>query len=288
MSVRVTCPACDTTMTVSDEKRGSKVRCKECDKSIPVPEESRGKKQRDEEAAIQDSRKLKVKSANRKSSADDDDEGDDDRPVKMKGKPAKSGFPVLLLVGEIAAILLICVAGVGGVGALVFWPRSPADAKPAAVAEARDPIRGDVAPILRGDDAGKPINANPNIPANEKPVNVPKVLPPIVDPNAGKPLPDQIAPDAVTRVKKATVYLRVTMPLGEVSEGSGFLAVDPGLVVTNAHVVGMLKAKSQLPKNVQVVLNSGLPDEKALTGQVLGVDRNSDLAIVRIPEQGLP
>ena len=45
-------------------------------------------------------------------------------------------------------------------------------------------------------------------------------------------------------VRRATVYLRVTLPDGEVVQGSGFFAVTRGLVLTNAHVLGMLRPRA--------------------------------------------
>src|SRR5690242_7398694 len=78
------------------------------------------------------------------------------------------------------------------------------------------------------------------------------------------------------------------MPNGQVAEGSGFFVFEPGLIVTNAHVLGMLQKKSQPPNNVQVVVNSGEANEVTFNGQVLGVDRDSDLAVVRVEGRNLP
>src|SRR5207237_8621693 len=96
---------------------------------------------------------------------------------------------------------------------------------------------------------------------------------PTIEPNDGKPLPDQMRPEVVKRAIQATVYLKVTMPSGQVSEGSGFFAMESGIVITNAHVLGMLHASSRAPKHVQVVVNSGEANERQFVGDVLGVDR---------------
>lgn len=80
-----------------------------------------------------------------------------------------------------------------------------------------------------------------------------------------------------SRVADATVTLHVTVAgeQGEVmsGEGSGFV-VDAfaGLVVTNAHVV-------KEAKTVRVLFY----DRREEIGKVLGVDRQTDLAVVRIP-----
>ena len=94
----------------------------------------------------------------------------------------------------------------------------------------------------------------------------------------------------VGKVKKATAYLRVTMGNGQVAQGSGFFAAEPGLVFTNAHVVGMLGNASGLPNKIEVVVHSGEPDEFTRVGQVLGVDRINDLGLIRVEgaRRGLP
>ena len=46
--------------------------------------------------------------------------------------------------------------------------------------------------------------------------------------------------EVVKKVKHSTVYLRVELPDGDVAQGSGFFGGEPGIVVTNAHVLGML------------------------------------------------
>jgi S1-C subfamily serine protease len=91
----------------------------------------------------------------------------------------------------------------------------------------------------------------------------------------------QLAPEVLQRVKQATVYLRVTSDDGRVFQGSGFFGVEPGVVLTNAHVIGMLEPESRPPRQIDGTLNGGQADEKKITCQVLGVDRTSDLAVLR-------
>jgi S1-C subfamily serine protease len=90
------------------------------------------------------------------------------------------------------------------------------------------------------------------------------------------------------RVKGATVYLRVTLPNGQVAQGSGFFGIEKNIVLTNAHVLGMLEADSRRPQKIEVVLHSGTKRERALLGQVLGVDRSTDLAVLRVSGEDLP
>ncbi|HWY88468.1 MAG TPA: serine protease, partial [Gemmataceae bacterium] len=96
--------------------------------------------------------------------------------------------------------------------------------------------------------------------------------------------PSAIEPASTNKVKKATVYLHVVNSQGQTAEGSGFFALEPGIVLTNAHVVGMLEANSKPPKKIEVVLHSGQADEVTLAGQVIGVDRDNDLAMLRVQE----
>jgi S1-C subfamily serine protease len=177
--------------------------------------------------------------------------------------------------------LLLCLVGVVGLPAyFLLWKSKPDAALQKAEDQQARADRKD--PGNRNEDQkNKNEDPNPNPKKNPDPL-------PVVDPNAGKPLPDQIPPELVPRIKQATAYLRVTMPSGQVAEGSGFFAMEPGIVVTNAHVLGMLQAKSQVPRNVQVVVNSGQANEKQIIGTVLGVDRASDLAVVRVNDNNLP
>jgi len=280
-------------MSVSDSKRGGKVRCDECDKSIYVPDD-------DDDDAIQDSRAVKLKAAsNRRRDADDDEDDDEDDGPRSKTKAAKKGLPIFLLLGGGVAvvILMVLVGAIGVAGYFMLGARPDEDIRIAQ--DARDAEQNAIEPINRPDikiDDPNPNPPNPN-PGPEPEPNpfpgpgpdpnpIPKKNPnplPKVDPNPGQPLPGAIDPNQVIRVKQATAYLRVTMPNGQVAEGSGFFAVEPGIVITNAHVLGMLQASSKPPRQVEVTLNSGEPNQSKLIGQVLGVDRASDLAVVRVP-----
>ncbi len=95
-------------------------------------------------------------------------------------------------------------------------------------------------------------------------------------------LPANIDPSTTRKVKKATAYLRVKGRDGKEYQGSGFFAVEPGMVFTNAHVLGMLDASATIPPSVDVVVNSGEKDEFTRPATVLGADRDTDLAIVQV------
>ena len=98
----------------------------------------------------------------------------------------------------------------------------------------------------------------------------------------------QLDAAVLKKIKEATVYFRVTQADGSISQGSGFFGLAPGLVLTNAHVLGMLNADSRRPNRVEVVYRSGLPGSRTFVADILGVDRSSDLALLRVKGDGLP
>ena len=67
-----------------------------------------------------------------------------------------------------------------------------------------------------------------------------------------------------------------------VASGSGFFDGATGMVLTNAHVIGMLHADEPPPQKLDVVLQSGEKDEKTLPGRIVAVDRVSDLAVLAV------
>jgi S1-C subfamily serine protease len=92
----------------------------------------------------------------------------------------------------------------------------------------------------------------------------------------------------VKKTKAATVRLRVTLADGAVVQGSGFIAGSPNLVLTNAHVLGMLRDESRKPKKVEVIVHGGTANEKTYLARVLGVDNGSDLGVLYIGVKDLP
>jgi S1-C subfamily serine protease len=88
--------------------------------------------------------------------------------------------------------------------------------------------------------------------------------------------------EVLDRVKAATVYIRVTSTKGEISSGSGFFEESSHKVLTNAHVVGMLKPGAPQPRLVEVVRNSGGAGEVVYQARILAVDQTSDLAVLSV------
>jgi S1-C subfamily serine protease len=67
------------------------------------------------------------------------------------------------------------------------------------------------------------------------------------------------------------LVVKIELPDG--SFGSGFLYNDKGDVITNAHVVANAK-------DVKVIT----VDSKELTGEVIGISNDTDVAVVRVPD----
>ncbi len=239
-------------------------------------------------------------SPRRRSRARDEDDDDEDRPRRGKQeKKSGAGLIIGLAAGGGAVVLGVAVLLV------VLLTRGKSDsgnqqaaANPPAANPAQnnppkdEPLRGQNPP------------ANP--PADNNPaVNPPAANPPAVNPGDNKPAdpkpvePAQQTPfasngslskEVLSRVKQATLLIRVDMGTSGAS-GSGFLEAESGLVLTNAHVVGMLD-EDKKPKSIEVVLNSGLgpTKEKVFKATVVTVDKLSDLAVLKLGgnPQGLP
>jgi S1-C subfamily serine protease len=98
----------------------------------------------------------------------------------------------------------------------------------------------------------------------------------------------QLDPSVLNKVKAATVYFQVTLSDNRVVQGSGFFADEPGLIITNAHVLQMLDPESRKPAKIEVTVNSGTEKSRTLAAKVVGVDRGSDLALVRVEDRDPP
>jgi S1-C subfamily serine protease len=269
MAVRITCPSCKVSYPVDDEVRGKRILCIHCDRPLQVPAASA--KAAAPTAPVKAAppappapkhavQPARAKPAPRPVTAAEDE----DEPRVRRAAPPKGGISPLIFVGCGVVVLLVLVGGaVAVVGGAWLWGRSSDSvAKAPATTDGRGP--GD----KKGDAGGPP---DKKADAGD-------------EPGAG----GQLSKNVQTRVVNATVYLQVTQGDGRLAEGSGFLAYEPGLVLTNAHVVGMLKPDQDAPKQVSVVLYSGEPNERSLAGTVVGVDRSADLAVVRVAKDNLP
>jgi S1-C subfamily serine protease len=233
-------------------------------------------------------------------------------PARPASPPKRSKGRLLVILGAVAAACacLIAVPAALAVYYFVVVPARTVETQVIAAAatqpvvappqpEAPRPAPPPVTPPPETIPPPAPKAADPPMPsppAPERPINEPpapkppKADPPRADPPPRKnpPAADALSTDALVRVKRSTVYLRVTLPDGRVAEGSGFLTGAPGVVITNGHVVGMLSPEGRPPQKIEVVISSGTPQEKAYTGRLAQVDARDDLAAVLISGDDLP
>lgn len=75
------------------------------------------------------------------------------------------------------------------------------------------------------------------------------------------------------------------------SSGSGVLVDSAGYIMTNAHVVvGAVKIRVLVPlaKSPNTAQSPTIPATQILDARILGIDRESDLALLKVEAQGLP
>jgi 2-alkenal reductase len=121
--------------------------------------------------------------------------------------------------------------------------------------------------------------------ASEQPAAAPTVAPVVIDVPAGVDPEPEILRAVYRKVNPSVVKvvnLTAMTDLGNQSDellpqgqGSGFVWDASGLIVTNAHVV-------EGAREVQVVFS----DDRTASGEVLGIDGNSDLAVIEIDPSG--
>jgi S1-C subfamily serine protease len=190
---------------------------------------------------------------------------EDDEPEPTRG--GSHGALIAILAGGAVLFLALLAGGVY----LVVRPTS----KPKATeAEANPPVVTQLADVRPG------------------PVNVASIERPAAKPVAPAP-PPVIKDNAIAAVKASTVYIKCQHTAGR-SSGSGFFAGKPGYVVTNAHVIGQMQAQTREEamagpvQRIDVVINSGEPNERNFIAHVYGIDRVHDLAMLTIDGENLP
>lgn len=99
---------------------------------------------------------------------------------------------------------------------------------------------------------------------------------------------DAINSQVIGKVKVSTVMVLVTDASKTQLTGSGAFVGKPGVVLTNAHVLGMLDGDSRPPIRIDVVINSGEADSRTVPARLLGVDNRADLAAIKVEGEKLP
>jgi S1-C subfamily serine protease len=263
MAVHVVCPGCQHALQVAESVLGKKIRCKRCETIFIVGQ------------AVPSS-----------------SDSHDDIPVVLRSyhqpaKPRKS-----MVTGLIVGAVLAIVLAVGGAW-WYFHSQLSVESQPRLAS-----APGQAEPVL--------IQRESALEAFFCPPEEPRVAaleftePPLGDEPGGdesKPgsrnQTGQLTPDVLQRIRDSTVFLRVKMPhIGEErlmgGEGSGFFAGDPGVIVTNAHVLHMKGPSAVEPASIEVVLNKGESNESSAPAKILAVDPDADLALIAISAENAP
>ncbi len=319
MPINAVCPECRATYVLGDQQKGKKVRCKKCQAvfvagaarpqmvdeplDVEVVAEPPRPRPRSAPSSVTTGRTAPPPRAARDEDDDrrprrrdrDDRDEDDDRPRGSSALPwAITGVVVGLLVligGVVAVVVVMRDDGSKTAAKNTFVNPTPVLVPPAFNPQPANPNP----PITPQPITPQPIEAPPVRPADPPPARPVDPVKPPADPPAADPAPasgnGQITPQLIAKVKRATVYLKVTMADGSVASGTGFFGAEEArnLILTNAHVVGMLSPDNRRPRSVEVYINSGQTDERKTTALVLGVDRVSDLAVLDVgTSDGMP
>jgi hypothetical protein len=301
----VKCPGCSHVFRFGEEAVTAAEAAPAVRRSDPDDDRDRERPRRDDDYDDDRPRRRDERVRARRDDDDDDrprrrryEDEDDDRPRRRRKKGG--GVTALIFV---AVFVLMLVGVVGGVLAFVYNSTGSKDVVfknplPPPGAGGGGRVGGGfvgehgfgenfVTTGLNnspdeGNDKGK-ITENAagalNDPAltPERPRHL--VGPPPVAPKASIKGSD-MQPDILAKAKNATTMMFFKNG-PHAGSGSGFF-VGPDLVMTNAHVVGMLAPGTHKPEILDVVLNSGMPNEAKCTGTVMGVDRGNDLALVKV------
>lgn len=264
MAVSVTCPGCATACPVSETLLGKKIRCKSC-----------------QETFVAAATKVVVGS------------GAALERSETKSRPAKqppAGNQNLVAAAVGGGVLLLIMGGVtawalsGGSPAkeplVAKAPPAPAVSLPKIDLGATTPPAPEVAktPVLKEDP---PPQASAKVVAQ-----TPAEVKPVWFVDSPRSLPFAASAETKDRVLKSAAFIKMyTEDSG--ASGSGWVA-EPGIIITNAHVVGMRNPVSPPPRVLNIVFQSGLPDERTFPAKLLALDRENDLAVLQIEGDKLP
>lgn len=239
--------------------------------------------------------------AKSRTAADDAPKGKNRRDEGEYQPKKKSALPLIL--GVLAGLVVI---GGGGAAAVVMLMKSPESAQATNTTPQEPPptVAGPVVPPTTPatkpqppEDPPKPVDPpkppmDPVKPVDPpvKPVDPPvkPVDPPVkpVDPPKPPANRDRIASEALAALKRSTVYIEVEDLDGGGGSGSGWFGGEPGLIITNAHVLGMIYPGAKEPAKITVFTDAGNKGkQKQYEGQkvkILAVDRDMDLAVLQI------
>ncbi len=95
---------------------------------------------------------------------------------------------------------------------------------------------------------------------------------------------EKVIPSVVSVIPYARVQSLYQTGITEIGSASGIIKSSDGYIITNAHVVLKSPSIMELVDAVKVILNDGREYE----AKIVGVDINTDLAVLKIDATGLP
>ena len=87
-------------------------------------------------------------------------------------------------------------------------------------------------------------------------------------------------PTIIERLRKQACLVRAFRTDSPQEDGAGWLA-EPGIVVTAAHLLGMVDRSSRPPISIDVYFNAGTPNVKKFPAKILTVDQLNDLCVLQ-------
>ena len=300
MPIAMTCPGCETDVSLPDTLAGKTIRCKKCGETFPVTAKVAAKSKPvvvvDEDDDEDDDDTPKAKPAKRlpakalaRKDEDDEDDDEEDAPKSRKG---------LLIGGSVLGVLLLVGGGIAGYSLLSGG--SSKDATQAAVTPTRPlvPETTTPTPTTKVPETKVDVPATTKAPepkpeavATQNPVPAftdppSSARPPETSIGLGEKLMAGIMSTLTTdRVTRATVMFKVEAPNGSVATGSGWFGQESNLIFTNSHVLFMKSPGSKEPRKMTVYLNAGTPEQKEIPHaklKILAVDREIDLALLQV------
>lgn len=301
MALRICCPSCNFTGQVPDQHSGKMIQCPRCKTGFRAgPAGPAVPPAANRPAASRPAASLPPPTAAGRppngSQAIRPAAANPPMPAAASPRaPAAPAIPppaVRKSSGGWIVMAVLGVAAVGGLGAGGFWMlsnKSPGEPGP-AVAASSEP-----APDTKiGGSATEPTKTTPpqqvaQLPENAKPQDPKPQEPKPQDVKPQDPKPQEPAPAPATipvatlqALKDATVFVKVDAG-AVVGSGSGFVMQVDGetaYIVTNQHVAAPASAKTK--PTLTIVFGSGTEKERSAKAEVVGVDAERDLAILKV------
>lgn len=275
MAVTVACPSCSQTLPVGEEILGKKIRCKAC-----------------QEVFVATAVKVKVGGGQQSSDAPrSPSRNGSTNGVQVKSAPkaveSKGTNKGLIIGGGVAlvaaAAVMVWALFLRGDGSSNSDSNQRADQPASTVPKIK---LSDTATVSNDKTNSTEVTPNSETPKNTQPTVTTQVSQPKKPLMAGfaespQSVPPSLDKELLEKVKQSAVMIRVFVQ-GGAGEGSGWFA-EPGIIVTNSHVVGMLDPAAPPPHAIRVFLYMGQPGkQREITGKLLAIDRENDLAVISV------